>query len=79
MKPRQAAPAQSSTQSSPSPKSPALFEYVGETALTVVSPITRKTYRFPKPGAQLEVDPRDRPWLAFVPNLARVGAEANSR
>jgi hypothetical protein len=50
----------------------ALFEYVGATALTVVSPVTRKVYRFERPGARLEVDARDRSWVAFVPNLARV-------
>jgi hypothetical protein len=75
MKPRQTGPAQSP----PTPKPPALFEYVGETALTVVSPITRKTYRFAKPGAQVEVDPRDRSWIAFVPNLARASAPVQSR
>jgi hypothetical protein len=50
-----------------------VFEYVGATALTVVSPVTRKTYRFERPGARVEVDVRDRSWVAFVPNLARVG------
>jgi hypothetical protein len=49
-----------------------VFEYVGDTALTVVSPITRKTYRFEKTGARLTVDIRDRSWVAFVPNLVRV-------
>ena len=49
-----------------------IFEYVGDTALTVVSPITRKTYRFEKTGVRLIVDIRDRSWVAFVPNLVRV-------
>lgn len=49
-----------------------IFEYVGDTALTVVSPITRKTYRFEKTGVRLAVDIRDRSWVAFVPNLVRV-------
>ena len=49
-----------------------IFEYVGETALTVVSPLTRKTYRFEKTGARLAIDIRDRSWVAFVPNLVRV-------
>lgn len=49
-----------------------VFEYAGPTALTVVSPITRKTYRFEHTGARLQVDPRDRSWLAFVPNLKHV-------
>ncbi len=51
-----------------------VFEYTGATALTVVSPVTRRTYRFERSGARLEADPRDRSWLAFVPNLVRVGA-----
>ena len=53
------------------PPAKAVFEYVGATALTVVSPITRKTYRFAQPGARVEVDPRDRSWVAFVPNVVR--------
>ena len=52
--------------------STAVFEYTGATALTVVSPLTRKTYRFDKPGARVEVDLRDRSWIAFVPSLAPV-------
>jgi len=55
------------------PPAKPVFEYVGATALTVVSPVTRKTYRFERPGARVDVDPRDRSWIAFVPNLARVG------
>jgi hypothetical protein len=51
-----------------------IFEYVGVTALTVVSPVTRKTYRFERPGARVEVDMRDRSWVAFVPNLVSVGS-----
>jgi hypothetical protein len=47
------------------------FEYTGKTALTVVSPLTCKSYRFPKPGAQVEVDIQDRVWLMSVPNLKR--------
>jgi hypothetical protein len=50
----------------------AKFEYVGKTAMTVVSPMTGKRYRFTKPGEQLEVDAQDRSWIAFVPNLVRV-------
>jgi hypothetical protein len=49
-----------------------VFEYTGETALTVVSPMTRKTYRFERPGARLEVDVVDRAWIAFIPLLKRV-------
>jgi hypothetical protein len=46
-----------------------VFEYVGATALTVVSPITRRTYRFAQRGVRVTIDPRDQSWIAFVPNL----------
>ena len=56
----------------PSSRHPeAQFEYTGQTRLTVVSPLTGLTYRFAEPGARTRVDPRDRPWLAFVPHLKR--------
>jgi hypothetical protein len=45
------------------------IEYIGRTALTVVSPLTGKRYRFPAPGASLEVDVRDQSWITFVPQL----------
>jgi hypothetical protein len=48
------------------------FEYVGNTALTVVSPRTGRRYRFDHPGAKVEIDLRDRPWLASVPHLRQV-------
>ena len=47
------------------------FEYRGPTALTVVSPITSRKYRFERPGAQVIVDPRDVSWLTFMPQLRR--------
>ena len=47
------------------------FEYGGATALAVVSPMTGNTYRFTRPGARVLVDPRDAPWLSFVPKLKR--------
>lgn len=56
---------------SPVRQNRARFEYTGKTALTVVSPLTGKRYRFHEPGAQLEVDARDRSWIAFVPHLKR--------
>jgi hypothetical protein len=52
----------------------ATFEYVGQTALTVVGPITRQRYRFRGPNARLHVDRRDEPYLAGVANLRRVFA-----
>jgi hypothetical protein len=51
----------------------AQFEYTGKTALTVVSPLTRRKYHFPQPQARVSVDPRDRSWIAFVPHLKRCG------
>ncbi len=48
------------------------FVYIGDTGLTVVSPITGKRYRFGHAGARLEVDARDTSWMKFVPNLKTV-------
>ncbi|MGA2728601.1 MAG: hypothetical protein ABSE96_12375 [Terracidiphilus sp.] len=50
---------------------PPEFEYTGATALTVVSPLTGRKYRFERPGARMSVDPMDRSWIAFVPHLKR--------
>jgi hypothetical protein len=47
----------------------AIFEYIGNTGLTVVAPVTGRRYRFDHPGAQVEVDLRDRRSLAAVPLL----------
>jgi hypothetical protein len=55
----------------PAPPTRVVFEYVGVTALTVASPMTGKVYRFAHPGARADIDPRDRSWMSFVPNLAR--------
>jgi hypothetical protein len=48
------------------------FQYVGKTALTVVSPLTGKRYRFNQPGERVEVDATDQSWITFVPHLVRV-------
>jgi hypothetical protein len=45
------------------------FEYTGQTALTVVGPVSGRRYRFGQPGSRLVVDPRDRPGLAMNPKL----------
>ncbi len=45
------------------------YQYVGRTAMTVVSPATGRQYRFERPGAQQVVDPRDRQWIERVPNI----------
>ena len=56
------------------PRAAVAFEYRGDTALTVVSPVTARTYRFDRPGARVAADPRDTPWLTFVPHLKRAGS-----
>jgi len=61
------------TKASPYRAVQAKFEYAGKTALTVVSPLSGKTYRFPQPGTQVSVDDRDRQWIAFIPHLKRCG------
>jgi hypothetical protein len=45
------------------------YQYVGRTAMTVVSPATGRRYRFDRPGAQQQVDARDRQWIERVPNI----------
>ncbi len=48
------------------------FEYTGLTGLTVAGPVTGRVYRFDRPGARVEVDPRDRPSIAAIPILRLV-------
>ena len=48
------------------------FEYVGNTGLTVFGSATNKKYRFDGRGSRVQIDPRDRPSLAKVPNLREV-------
>ena len=48
------------------------YQYVGRTALTVVSPATGRQYRFDRPGAVQQADARDRQWLERVPNIKPV-------
>jgi hypothetical protein len=50
----------------------ALFEYVGRTALTIIGPGTRTSYRFDRPGSRVLIDGRDRASLAAVPVLRQV-------
>ena len=52
------------------------FEYVGQTGMTVVGPITGRRYRFDATGSIVLVDSRDGPSIAAVPNLRRVKAPA---
>ena len=53
----------------PSTGEGAVFEYVGESGLTAVSPVTGARYRFERPGARLAADPRDATWLSQAPSL----------
>ncbi|GGF23681.1 hypothetical protein GCM10011611_32220 [Aliidongia dinghuensis] len=48
------------------------FVYIGNTALSVQGPVSGKAYRFDRPGARLEVDPRDRILLASLRQLRQV-------
>jgi hypothetical protein len=48
------------------------FEYIGETAVTVVGNVTGRQYRFATPGVPVMVDARDRWSLARVPLLREV-------
>ena len=43
-----------------------------EARVTLVSPNTGRTYRFEHKGARVEIDLRDRPWLASQPNLRQL-------
>jgi hypothetical protein len=49
-----------------------LFEYLGDTALTVFGGATRLRYRFSYPGARTLVDARDGASLAAIASLRRV-------
>jgi hypothetical protein len=65
---------QSKAIAAPAPTSYGLvaFEYVGQTALTVVGPVSRAIYTFGSPGARAFVDGRDSIPLATVGTLRRV-------
>ncbi len=52
------------------------YQYLGRTAMTVVSPATGRQYRFDKPGAVLQVDARDRQWMERVPNIKQAARRA---
>jgi hypothetical protein len=47
------------------------FVYTGSTRLVAEGPVTRRRYRFEHPGAVVEVDGRDAPSFAAIPNLRR--------
>jgi hypothetical protein len=50
------------------------FEYIGATSLVAVGPVSGRRYQFAHPGAQLAIDPRDRPGLSRIPKLRQVGS-----
>jgi hypothetical protein len=45
------------------------FQYTENSALTAIGPISRRQYRFGRPGTIVSVDSRDAASLAMVPNL----------
>jgi len=61
------------THPGPKSNSPPLFQYLGETGLTVMGPRTRKLYRFGYPGAVVAVNLMDKQALAAVSVLRQVG------
>ena len=50
----------------------AVFRYEGRTQSTVAGPVSGRYYRFAAPGATVEVDARDAPWLQHLPDLQRL-------
>ena len=48
------------------------FRYTGRTQSTVAGPVSGRYYRFAAPGATVEADPRDVPWLEQLPDLRRI-------
>ena len=49
-----------------------VYEYTGQTAMTVVGRTTGATYRFARPGARVQVDRRDFRSLSGVPNVRQI-------
>jgi hypothetical protein len=50
-----------------------IFQYVGQTALTVVGPASGISYRFEQQGARVAVDIRDRQALSVIRVLRALG------
>ena len=68
-----ASPRAGSTAAEPSrPLLRLIYEYVGHTALTISSPHTGRRYRFDRPGARVELDPRDRALVAQLEQIRQV-------
>jgi hypothetical protein len=49
-----------------------MYEYTGPTAMTVAGPMSGTRYRFDSPGAKVEIDMRDAPFMGALPNLQRL-------
>ncbi len=69
--PTRTSPTASTRQTAPSITEEVMFEYTGQTALTVRGPLTGRSYRFAYPGAQVFVDKREAAALTAVPHLRR--------
>jgi hypothetical protein len=57
---------------SPAQRQGIFFQYIGDTAVTAVGPMSGRQYRFGYPGAVVQVDPRDRASLTAVPKLRQI-------
>lgn len=55
-------------------RNPVMFEYTGQTALTVTGPYSGMRYRFNAPGSRLRVDFRDVPALSSIRVLRALNA-----
>ncbi len=53
----------------PRPRTSVIFEYIGQTSLTVIGPVSGRRYRFDGPGARVAVVPSDGAGMARVPLL----------
>ncbi len=53
----------------------ALFRYLGTTALKVRGPASGRPYRFDLAHPIVEIDPRDAPSLARIPQLQQVPSQ----
>jgi hypothetical protein len=49
-----------------------IYEYTGPTAMTVAGPMSGARYRFDYPGAKVQLDMRDAPFMRALPNLRRL-------
>ncbi len=49
-----------------------VFENIGQVGVTVVGPVSRRSYYFDRPGARATVDSRDHRALARLPILKRL-------